>query len=704
MKIFYSSMLIFTLLGNSAFAQSSLNYLPDTGMPSGVYGAGVGMGGYPGLNGGIGGAGNFQIPGSQGEGIPIFEGGQGGQYRAVKVNSKCPLLTSTSKEDTDLLSDLKNFLSTASKKCSLGREANQTNPMMSQGPNVSMLEAMINGGSDSSMYGPSAGVTSASVKCYTQNVELIGQRNMAYYYLEKKMEGSQTSPFQDCLATVDKMMVPIDMSPEKRKECVAKKYESLVEENKMICKEINAPKAIQAQINKGLLGVEDLLNQAIANKDECGFKPQELFKVTMNTFLKAKALSVVGPWGAVAGFGADLVGNLLDKLFPSDAQKAADLMNEILSEETFEQNACLYFNIQQKMYCEERPVQIAAVHQSCQNIPVNDDLLKLIQKYKEIKKVTDAYTAAEMDRSPAMMNNPMMNNPMMAMGAGREAAAEISPAFESELVEHLDELSNYAIANEEELKERAKMLPKIQQGRELVKIEKFVSKMKEYQSYDPAKDESGVGAKKLMNEIASMLGSKNPATELDISMFVVKTTSGTKLESLKQRSIARTIEELMAGKDQDPSPNESSRTMARYNKYKNGISMLAKSKFEARLEKQFKEFEAQVKFVASKDRGVVNDSVAEGQLRNLVRHCSLLQEVYDPTLEGKMPKVCEKLSCSNNRLNWFQPKSGQSNYRQFKENYCDKSLSYQRTEGEYIKELKNPSGARICGTNVESFF
>lgn len=684
MKILYSTFLILSLLSNSAYTQTSLNYLPENQKPPVGYFGGAGS--FQGMGAGIGG-GSFQT-GNQGESIPIFEHGESGQYKSVKVNSKCPLLTSTSKDDTDIFSDLKNFLSTASKKCSLSQNVNQNNPMMpGLGPNVSMLETMINGGSDSSGMGMQTNVTGSSIKCYTQNVELIGQRNLAYYYVEKKMAPSPQSPFYRCLTLTDEMMMPV--ASDKQRECVAKSYETLVEENRIICKEINAPKAIQAQINKGLMGVEEILNQAIANKDECGFKSQDLFKVTMNTFLKAKALSVVGPWGAVAGFGADLVGNLLDKLFPSDAQKAADLMNEILSEETFEQNACLYFNIQQKMYCEERPVEIAAIAPSCQNIFVNNDLLKLIQKYKDIKKVTDAYAAPNSSLQPSSDRGSSAND-----------SQQISPAYESEILEHMDELSNYAVANEDALKERIKTLPKIQQGREQAKIDHFIGKMKEYQNYDPAKDASGEASKKLVGEIANLF----TANSWDVSMFVVKTTSGTKLESLKQRSIARTIEELMASRGEEVAPNESSRTMARFNKYKNGITVMAKSKFESRLEKQFKEFETQVKFVASKDNGVIKDSVAEGQLRNLVRHCSLLQEVYDPNLEGKMPKVCEKLSCNNNKLNWFQPKISQANFSQFKQNYCDKSLSFQRTENEFIKELKNSSGAKICGVRAESFF
>jgi len=122
------------------------------------------------------------------------------------------------------------------------------------------------------------------------------------------------------------------------------------------------------------------------------------------------------------------------------------------------------------------------------------------------------------------------------------------------------------------------------------------------------------------------------------------------------------------------------------------------------LEKQFKEFQTQVKFVNSKDRGVVKDPVAEGQLRNLIRHCSLLQEVYDPGLEGKIPPACQKLSCNTNKLGWFKPEKDKANLSSFKQQYCDKSLTFQKTEDDYVNELKNSDGAKICGTKVEDFF
>nr|BDT29851.1 hypothetical protein BHI3_33170 [Bacteriovorax sp. HI3] len=707
-------ILIFSLLSPTLRAEDFPNFFYGYGGGGAYPGLGVGMGG--GIGGGMG---SYQFQGDNNQSVPVFDNGLSGsgvQYKNVKVNAKCPLLTSMNTDEADLLSDLKSFLSTASKnpKCSLKQDAMADAMGRNQ---LSMLETMLNGSDSNNPYA-GMGVSTASVKCYSKNVELIGQRNLAYYYAEKKMTQGSTNPFSSCLTdssatgtTGSTYTYPYtttetetkEMTLEERRECISKKYESMVEENQMICRESIAPQAVQKQINKGLAGLEQILNQAIANQEDCGFKSQDLFKVTMNTFLKTKALSVVGPWGAVAGFGADLVSNLLDKLFPSDAQKATALMEEILSEETFEQNACLYFNVQQKMYCEDKPVEIATPNPGCQSIPVSSDLLSLIQKYRDIKKVTDSIPSS----SKPGMNINMMNAPGMNTMPGMPGVAStpsISPELESAVLDHIEDLSKYAVSNEEELRERVKSLPKMQQSREQAKINKFIGKMKDYQNYDPANDPTGKMGSQLLGEIVEFFSSKDPTVELDLSMFIVRTTPGTKLENIKQKSIARTIEQLMAVKDEGSVQDESSRAMARFNKYKNGMAMLARKKFEDRLEKQFKEFETQVKFVSGKDKGVVNDPVAEGQLRNLVRHCTLLQEVYDPGLEGKMPRVCQKLTCDNNKLDYFKPSANKANFSEFKKNYCDKSLSFQKIENSYIKDLKDKSGAKICGVKADSFF
>ncbi|MEA9355187.1 hypothetical protein SHI21_03200 [Bacteriovorax sp. PP10] len=682
MKFIYS-LLIVTFVLNPVLAQDYTDYYSQ-----GWMGIGGGMGGMGG--GAAPGGYNFQTNGQNS--VPVFDVNMDPttvtSYKTVKVNSKCPLLTTTSQDDQDLFSDLRSFLSTASKnpKCSLAQD-----PMMNAmgRNNVTMLENLLNGGTGSPMNG--SVISGSSVKCYSANVELIGQRNLAYYYSEKNMAQGGMTPFSSCIDLRDEMYESASL--EKKRECIAKKYDEAIEENKVVCREMVAPQAVQKQVNQGLVGIEQLLNQALANKEECGFKSQDLFKVTMNTFLKASSLSVVGPWGAAAGFGAELVGNLLDKLFPSDSQKAADLMAEILNEETFEQNACLYYNIQQKMYCEERPIEIATPNPSCQNIAVSSDLLSLLQKYKDIKKVTDTYN-----------DSPKPTGGFNAFpGTAAPTESNLSPAMENALLEHYDDLAKYALANEADLQERINSLPKMQRSREKLKLDKFMNTVKAYQAYDPSSDVSGQEGKKIIGDLSGMFMSKNPEVQLDLSMFIVRTTPGTKLESIRQRSIANTVEQMMAAKGSGSQP-ESSRTMARYNKYKVGMGNIAKAKFESRLDKQFNEFQTQVKFVNSQDRGIVKDAVAEGQLRNLIRHCSLLQEIYDPGLEGKMPAACQKLSCSTNKLGWFKPEKNKANLSSFKQQYCDKSLTFQKTEDDYIKELKDPNGAKICGTKVENFF
>lgn len=695
MKLIFS-ILVLTLTTHPILAQDD-SFYNQQGWPSGFGGGYSGLGGGLGAGMGMGGNYNFQTNGQNS--VPVFDESMASNgtniYKNVKVNSKCPLLTTTSQDDQDLFSDLKSFLSTASKnpKCSLAQ--NPAMEMMGKN-NVSLLENLLNGGDGSigpGSMGSGSMISSSSVKCYSANVELIGQRNMAYYYSEKKMSQGGMTPFSSCIDLMDEMYQPASL--EKKRECILEKYEAKVEENKTVCREMVAPQAVQKQVNQGLIGVEQLLNQALANKEECGFKSQDLFKVTMNTFLKAKALSVVGPWGAVAGFGTELVGNLLDKLFPSDSQKAADLMAEILSEETFEQNACLYFNIQQKMYCEDRPIEIATPTPSCQNISVSSDLLSLLQKYKDIKKVTDTYNEpAKTPATPYSGFNPQ--------GPG-SVEASVSPEIENALLEHYDDFTKYVMANELDLQDRIALLPKMQRSREKLKLDKLLATVKAYQAYDSVNDTSGMEGKKIVSDLTSMFTSKDPNIKIDLSTFIVRTTPGTKLDSIRQKSIANTVEQMMAAKS-GGTPPESSRAMARYNKYKVGMGNIAKSKFEARLEKQFNEFATQVKFVNSQDKGVVNDQVAEGQLRNLIRHCSLLQEIYDPSLEGKMPSACQKISCSTNRLGWFKPEKDKSNLSNFKKQYCDKSLTFQKTEDDYIKELKDPNGAKICGAKVENFF
>lgn len=657
---------LISLLGvTSAFAQpfdpsGSVNMYGGMGNYPGMMGGGIG--GYPGA--GIGGTvGTPNFVSGNGTSLPMFETtATGSNFNLIKPNSNCPLLTQTVKEDQDAFLDIKNFLSNVGRKPECAQSAMGNMMMGSQ--TISMLESML---------GPNS---STGTKCYSKNVEQISARNMAYYYAEKGIDQGYASPYSACSGAMGGML-----SKDEAKKCIAEKYESLVETNEQVCKEVVAPQLVQAQIDKAMVDLERILVQSLSQTGPCAPEPKEAFKMTMNTFLKVKALSAVGPWGAVAGFGADLIGSLLDKLFPSDSQKAANLMNDILSEDNYEQNACLYFNIQQKMYCADQPLTVDLPAGSCNNVNVNQDMLKLMSTIKDVKKIV-ASSAMTSPMSPFSSPVPYGVTPinMAAASSGVDLAK-----FES----GLDDLSKFALASEADIRERVKTLPKIQQNKELVKIDKFYKLLKDYQNYDPAQDQSGEIGQGILQGLSTLVVGLDPNQKINFEELVLKTTPGLKVDSLKQKAMANAIEQALeknsAGSGSSP---EMSRSMAKYNKYKNAMGVMAQGQFEARLNKQFKEFEAQAKFVASKEGGVIKDPVTEGMLRNLVRHCSLLQEIYDPAIEGRMPKQCERLGCGkSNKLEWFTPSSNQANLTRYKAQYCDKSLGFKRLKTVTLKIL-----------------
>ena len=80
-------------------------------------------------------------------------------------------------------------------------------------------------------------------------------------------------------------------------------------------------------------------------------------------------------------------------------------------------------------------------------------------------------------------------------------------------------------------------------------------------------------------------------------------------------------------------------------------------------------------------------------------------EQNDPKLEGRIPEQCAKLNCGKeNRLKWFVPQEGQANFSSYKNSYCDKNFSYTKIEDDFVKELKDSNGAKICGKKVADFF
>lgn len=648
--------------------------------PSGGIGGGIGSG-VP----GFGYSGNYGSPSQNPTdgGISISNSGVT-SYNIVKANANCPLLTATAKDDQDTFGDLQNYFRAISQKS----ECAQNGPMGFNAPQqqISQLESMLRASN------------SNGAKCYAKNVNMISNRNMAYYYVEKDMDINSMSPYYSCNASVlaiqalQKGIYPAPtITKDVIKECIKNKYENSVEENATICKEVVAPQIVQEEIDKGMIELERILVQTLTQPGPCAPKTQDTFKMVINTFLKTKALSAVGPWGSVAGFGADIVGSLLDKFFPSDAQKASALMADILSEDNYEQNACLYLTIQQKMYCEDNPIKTEVPLLTCQEMDVNKDVLKLVDSLKDLRKIAGSISTMS---SPPQEYRNFTSPPTEQVDYSK---------FEM----NLDDFTKYAKASEPDIRARLKNLPKVQQAKELAKINQLYTMLDSYQNLDPANPESLNKGQMILTSLAELLLSTNKDKKIDFEDLILKTTPGVNTESIKLKGIANSIETMMASNSaaSSSSPEEKSRSLAKYNKYKNAMGEMAQPQFKDRLDKQFSELKKQVLFIAKQENGVVNDSVSEGLLRNIVRHCMLLQEIYDPKLEGSIPDQCSKLNCGfENRFEWFSPKENSNNFTRYKNSYCSKNFSYAKVENRFISELKNKNGATICGKKVSDFF
>jgi hypothetical protein len=370
-------------------------------------------------------------------------------------------------------------------------------------------------------------------------------------------------------------------------------------------------------------------------------------------------------------------------------------MEDILSEDNYEQNACLYFNIQQKMYCENDVNRVSIKVTGCNLINVSRNLVNLFQNINELKKVVDS------------TNTKNVKNENITNGTSNpKANPAISNNDISLLEDKIEELTKYAKASEEQLRSRAKNLPKIQQAKELSKINNFYKLLDEYQNFNPVEDANPDKGQKILEEMYPLLFSDDSNKRLNFEELILKTTPGFKIESLKQKGIALSVESMLASKiKSNDNVAEKSRSMAKYNKYKVAMAEMAQNQFKNRLEKQFNELKIQALFVEKQENGKVKDLVSEGMLRNLVRHCTLLQEIYDPKIEGKIPSECAKLNCDkDNKMNWFIPKPGQNNFTGFKSNFCDKNFVYKKIEEDYIKDLQDPNEAKICGKPIKEFF
>ncbi|MDD4976779.1 MAG: hypothetical protein PHY93_20660 [Bacteriovorax sp.] len=569
----------------------------------------------------------------------------------ITSNLDCPFSTTTYKEDQDTFSELKNYFKsyTDTPDCNKASAAG----LQSASDLQSVLDVM----------------STDEAKCISKNIDQTKLRDLAFINAEKGMEISSESPYSDCnLSSISKIITQATPK-DKITKCISDKYSSKIDD----CKSVAVSQSLQDKVGKGVDGLQKSLTQTLSSNNPCGLKAKDTLKMTMDTLSKVKAISAIVPvWGSVAGIGVDLLGTAVDKYFPTDAQTASTLMDAILDEENYEKNACVYFNLQQKLYCTDKAIIVA--DPKCNKENSGDDLVKLLENVQEIKKATNIVILT--GESPSTSN------------------LEDTTYLESKI----DDLTKYAKASEPDLRNRIKTLPKVQQAKELEKINYFFKLLDIYQFSNP---DTSVGinvGQTALQELMPLLYSSDISERINFEELAFKSTPGLKMDAIKQRGLIRALQELLGDNA------EEGRRMAKYNNYKNTMNGIAQNKMASQLGKNVDDFKQQLSLSLKQETSVANDLISEGMLRNIVRHCALMQEVYDPQLEGKIPKECAKINCgSKNRLNWFIPKDGQANITQFKKSYCEKSLNYKKIEDEYVKELKDSSGAKICGSKISDY-
>jgi len=243
-----------------------------------------------------------------------------------------------------------------------------------------------------------------------------------------------------------------------------------------------------------------------------------------------------------------------------------------LSEDNYEQNACLYYTIQQKMYCEDQSITTNTSPLVCSEVNVNKDFMNLLSYVEDIKKVSTTMSsneqAASMFPAPIQETRPNLSN------------------FE----EKISDLTKYAKASEEDIRQRLKTLPKIQQAKELSKINEMYQLLDAYQNLDVEQIGSVQEGQRILEGLSRLFLSTNKDQHINFEELIFKTTPGINLDLIKQKGIANAVENLLVRNSiSSVGKVEKSRSLAKYNKYKNAMAEMAQDQFEDRLEKQFEE-------------------------------------------------------------------------------------------------------------------
>jgi len=564
--------------------------------------------------------------------------------------SKCPFITSPLEEDQNVFSGLQNYFKTVSttEEC-----AKTSSAGMKAIANIQSAIGAVNQGDS---------------LCLSTTIDQEKFKNEATTDVKKGIEISQNSPFRDCNSNSLTKIIG-SANSEKRLKCIDDLYAKLAATNTEKCKTENVSEDTQSQVMSGVNDLQKVIASTV--NSPCGLKTKDVLKTAIEKFSKVKALTNLLPWGGLAGAGVDLLGEAIDNYMPSEVSKTKKAVQDLIDSDNYEQTACLYFYVQQQMYCSDFSQSASTTDPLCVQNPPSENFVGLLDKIQEIKKGTDLVTSSE-------------------------------NSLDTDFIEtKIDDLIKYATASEPELRQRLTMLPKIQQASEKIKIDRFYNLLNFYASLNLENTSALILAKATLEEILSFINSKNASHIIKFDFLVFQSTPGLKLDVIKNVGMANAIRELQN------SNSNSSRKFAKFSKYKNNMNEFSQNQIQQTLQDNFINFKNQMdKQVTSPyGKNVAIDLTTEGMLRDLVRHCVFLQEIYDSQFAGKIPQECARLNCGKeNRLKWFTPVDGQESVSLFQKSYCDKTEHYKEIEDNYISDLKKTDGPQICGMKAQDFF
>ncbi len=564
----------------------------------------------------------------------------------LSSNSDCPFLTSSLKDDQDYFAEIHEYFKAISNtpECSQsGKDGMQT---------VTELKSIMN---------------TDEAKCYTKNLFQTKLRDSALTNTEKGIEISSSSPYSECNTSSISRLIGQVTSKDKTLKCISDLFQNNTDE----CKAVKISQSVQDKLSKGMGDLQKIVSSNMTINGKCGTKAQENLNVVMST---AKSISAFLPWGGVAGIGIDLVNVAVDKYFSYNTQEVTTTMDALLDSDSYEHDACLYFSLQQRLYCSENALQSIPIDPKCERNNTDNGLVKLLENVHDIKNATSV------------------------VAGSTENTQSFNVEDTSYLEASIDDLVKYAKASEQEIYNRIKSLPKVHQAKEKKKIDYFFKLLDIYQLSNRETKEGLAVGEKALGELMPLLYSSDPSLRIDFQQIVLSSSPGLKMDVIKQRGLISALKNFESGNVDD------SRKIAKLSKYKNILNMTAQNELKNYLEHRFEEFKKHVAQLLKINNSLASDLEGEGMLRDIVRHCVLLQEVYDPQIEGKIPDQCARINCGKeNRLGWFVPRAGQNKVAQFKKLFCEKRSSYKIIENDYIKELKDTSGPKICGSKISEF-